>query len=155
MDEIANQFKEEYTELLSRYKEHLTNAQIMSILQSLTRKQIGFKDNPERFHDLDYAPGFPTVDELKTIKEIDAELKACKKDSAMYRMLKAKKFTMLYGGKWHNEEEAKTRRLCSPQEIAEADCDGDVYKCKNACGKLRMNTTNISDYQGADKCLDD
>ena len=44
MDEIANQFKEEYTELLSRYKEHLTNAQIMSILQSLTRKQIGFKD---------------------------------------------------------------------------------------------------------------
>lgn len=49
MEEIANQFKEEYTELLSRYKERLSNAQIMSILQSVTRKQIGFKDNSERF----------------------------------------------------------------------------------------------------------
>lgn len=48
MEEIASKFQEEYTELLSRYKEHLTNAQIMSILQSVTRKQIGFKDNPER-----------------------------------------------------------------------------------------------------------
>ena len=43
MEEIANRFKEEYTELLSRYKEHLTNAQIMSILQSVTRKQIDIK----------------------------------------------------------------------------------------------------------------
>lgn len=49
MEEIAQRFQEEYTELLSRYKEHLSNAQIMSILQSVTRKQIGFKDNPERF----------------------------------------------------------------------------------------------------------
>lgn len=49
MEEIASKFKEEYTELLSRYKEHLSNAQIMPILQSVTRKQIGFKDNPERF----------------------------------------------------------------------------------------------------------
>lgn len=48
MEEIAQQFKEEYTELLSRYKDRLTNPQIMSILQSVTRKQIGFKDNPER-----------------------------------------------------------------------------------------------------------
>lgn len=61
MEEIANWFKEEYTELLSRYKEHLTNAQIMSILQSVTKKQIGIKDNPER---LSYAKGFPTIDEL-------------------------------------------------------------------------------------------
>lgn len=52
MGEIANRFKEEYTELLSRYKEHLSNAQIMSILQSVTGKQIGIKDNPERFKGL-------------------------------------------------------------------------------------------------------
>lgn len=64
MQEIANRFKEEYTELLSRYKEHLSNAQIMSILQSVTKKQIGFKDNPERFKGLGYAKGFPIVDEL-------------------------------------------------------------------------------------------
>lgn len=49
MEEIAQQFKEEYTELLSRYKDRLTNPQIMSVLQSVTKKQIGFKDNPERF----------------------------------------------------------------------------------------------------------
>ena len=48
MQEIAQRFKEEYTELLSRYKEHLSNAQIMSILQSVTRKQISIRDNPER-----------------------------------------------------------------------------------------------------------
>ena len=65
MQEIANQFKEEYTELLSRYKEHLTNSQIMSILQSVTRKQIGFKDNPERFQGVGYAKGFPITDELE------------------------------------------------------------------------------------------
>lgn len=50
MEEIAKRFQEEYTELLSRYKEHLTNAQIMPILQSVTKQQIGFKDNPERFN---------------------------------------------------------------------------------------------------------
>lgn len=50
MEEIATRFQEEYTELLSRYKEHLSNAQIMSILQSVTKQQIGFKDNPERFN---------------------------------------------------------------------------------------------------------
>lgn len=49
MEEIATRFQEEYTELLSRYKEHLSNAQIMLILQSVTKKQIGFKDNQERF----------------------------------------------------------------------------------------------------------
>lgn len=50
MEEIAKRFQEEYTELLSRYKEHLSNAQIMPILQSVTKEQIGFKDNPERFN---------------------------------------------------------------------------------------------------------
>lgn len=64
MQEIANRFIGEYTELLSRYKEDLTNAQIMSILQSVTRKQIGFKDNPERFRGHSYATGFHIIDEL-------------------------------------------------------------------------------------------
>ena len=41
MQEIANRFKEEYTELLSRYKEDLTNAQIMSILQYVTPDWVG------------------------------------------------------------------------------------------------------------------
>lgn len=46
MEEIAQRFKEEFSELLSSYKEHLSNTRIISILQSVTRKQIGFKDNP-------------------------------------------------------------------------------------------------------------
>ena len=132
MEEIANQFKEEYTELLSRYKEHLTNAQIMSILQSVTRKQIGIKDNPERFKGYNYAKGFPIVDELE--------------------------------GKWKSEYEAQHitdaqdyafKHHCSVQEIAEADCDGDIRHCKNACGELRMNKTTISDCQGVDRCHKD
>ncbi len=49
MEEIAQQFKEEYTKLLSRYKDKLTNPQIMSVLQSVTRKQIGIRNKPERF----------------------------------------------------------------------------------------------------------
>lgn len=69
MEEIANRFKEEYTELLSRYKDNLTNAQIMSILQSVTRKLIGFKDNPGRFQGVGYAPGFPIIDELSEVEK--------------------------------------------------------------------------------------
>lgn len=75
MQEIANRFKEEYTELLSRYKEDLTNAQIMSILQSVTRKQIDFKDNPERFRGHSYAPGFPIIDELWNTPRTEASIK--------------------------------------------------------------------------------
>lgn len=64
MQEIAQRFKEEYTKLLSRYKEHLSNAQIMSILQSVTRKQIGIRDNPER------CPAFKEVNGLKVPAEL-------------------------------------------------------------------------------------
>ena len=71
MQEIASQFKEEYTELLSRYRDKLTNPQIMSVLQSVTRKLIGIKDNPERFQGVGFAPGFPIIDEL------DKKMKRC------------------------------------------------------------------------------
>lgn len=108
MDEIANRFKEEYTELLSRYKEHLTNAQVMSILQSVTRKQIGIKDNPERFQGYNYAKGFPLIDELEG--------------------------TWRYAGDMPNKSQVPQHH-CSPQETAEADCDGDICKCKNVCHK--------------------
>lgn len=66
MEEIAKRFKEEYTELLSRYKEHISNAQIMPILQSVTKEQIGFKDNPERFK---------VSPELLNLTESDSEFK--------------------------------------------------------------------------------
>lgn len=81
MEEIAERFKEEYTELLSRYKDKLTNPQIMSILQSVTKKQIGFKDNPERLermlnnavHNLADVNGLKVPAEL--LKEPDLEFK--------------------------------------------------------------------------------
>lgn len=47
MQEIANQFKEEYTELLSRYKSKLPNAQLMPIIQSITRKELCWTNNPD------------------------------------------------------------------------------------------------------------
>ena len=115
MQEIANRFKEEYTELLSRYKEHLSNAQIMSILQSVTKKQIGFKDNPERFKGLGYAKGFTIVDELNHM-HTEQDFKNA----------------------WKSEKEAEDliyKGHCSSQEIAEADCDGDIRHCNDACHK--------------------
>lgn len=137
MQEIANRFKEEYTELLSRYKEHLTNAQIMSILQSVTRKQIGIKDNPERFKGLDYAKGFPVIDEIQHLQtERDFE--------GIWKSVEEAQH-MIAEGALGRDAVAGIKHTCSPQEIAEADCCGDVYKCKNACGKLRMNTTTLSD----------
>lgn len=81
MEEIAEWFKEEYTELLSRYKDKLTNPQIMSVLQSVTKKQIGFKDNPERLermlnnavHNLADVNGLKVPAEF--LKEPDPEFK--------------------------------------------------------------------------------
>ena len=49
MEEIARQFREELQELLDRYKNRLTNPQIMHIAQPVFTKTIGIKDNPERF----------------------------------------------------------------------------------------------------------
>ena len=48
MSEIEQQFREELQELLDRYKDQLTNPQIMRIAQPIFTKTIGFKDNPER-----------------------------------------------------------------------------------------------------------
>lgn len=81
MEEIAKRFKEEYTELLLRYKEHLSNAQIMSILQSVTKKQIGFKDNPERFnitkeHLQQIMNSGPSFLEQHSFKHVDDNTKA-------------------------------------------------------------------------------
>lgn len=50
MEEIACQFREELQELLDRYKNRLTNPQIMHIAQPVFTKTIGFKDNPERIN---------------------------------------------------------------------------------------------------------
>ena len=119
MQEIANRFKEEYTELLSRYKEHLSNAQIMSILQSVTKKQIGFKDNPDRFKGYNYAKGFPIIDELEGTWRYAGDVP--NKSQVPQHIIDAQD----YAFKHH----------CSAQEIAEADCDGDIRHCKNACHK--------------------
>lgn len=50
MEEIARQFREELQELLDRYKNRLTNPQIMHIAQPVFTKAIGIKDNPERIN---------------------------------------------------------------------------------------------------------
>lgn len=52
MTETEQQFREELQELLDRYKDQLTNPQIMRIAQSVFTKTIGFKDSPERFIDI-------------------------------------------------------------------------------------------------------
>ncbi len=48
MKEIAQQFRKELQELLDRYKNRLTNPQIMRIAQPIFTKTIGIRDNPER-----------------------------------------------------------------------------------------------------------
>lgn len=47
MLETKQQFKEELQELLSRYKSKLSNAQLMPIIQSVTRKELGWTNRPE------------------------------------------------------------------------------------------------------------
>ena len=49
MSETEQQFREELQELLDRYKNQLTNPQIMHIAQPIFTKTIGFKDNSDRF----------------------------------------------------------------------------------------------------------
>ena len=50
MEEIAQQFREELQELIDRYKNRLTNPQIMHIVQPVFTKTIGIKDNSERIN---------------------------------------------------------------------------------------------------------
>ena len=50
MEEIVSQFREELQELLDRYKNRLTNPQIMHIVQSVFTETIGIKDSPERIN---------------------------------------------------------------------------------------------------------
>lgn len=111
MSEIERQFREELQELLDRYKDQLTNPQIMRIAQPIFTKTIGFKDNPERFRGVGYAKGFPIIDELE-------------------------------GSLGRDAVAGITNNTCSAQEIAEADCDGDIRHCNRAC------------YKGEFKCID-
>lgn len=146
MQEIANRFKEEYTELLSRYKEHLSNAQIMSILQSVTRKQIGIKDNPERFQGYYYAKGFPIVDELnhlQTAQDFKNEWKSEEEVRAKIGPVVTGRFSSkvpnIQQVPQHitDAQDYAFKHHCSAQEIAEADCDGDIRHCKDACRKRK------------------
>lgn len=47
MQEIAKQFKEEFSELLSRYKSQLPNASLMPLIQKTCREQLCWRNNPE------------------------------------------------------------------------------------------------------------
>ena len=69
MEEIANRFGEELQELLDRYKDQLTNPQIMRVAQHIFYETLSPKKHPERFQGLGYAPGFPIVDELEEAKK--------------------------------------------------------------------------------------
>ena len=133
MEEIAKQFGEELQELLDRYKDHLSTPTIMRIAQPIFKKTIGFRDNPERFKfkGLGYATGFPIIDELNHL-QTEQDFKYAWKSEKEVR-------AMVYKGH------------CSAQEIAEADCDGDIRHCKDTCGKLRMNKELEGDWVVRDK----
>lgn len=47
MQEIAKQFKEEFSELLSRYKSQLPSASLMSLIQKTCQEQLCWRNNPE------------------------------------------------------------------------------------------------------------
>ena len=47
MQEIAKQFKEEFSELLSRYKSQLPNASLMPLIQKICREQLCWRNNPD------------------------------------------------------------------------------------------------------------
>ena len=123
MQEIA-QFHEELTEIISRYQSKISARQLINTVSSVLCKQLDIKrasikwernKNPVFFG---YAKGSPVIDEL---------------EGSMGRDAVAGISDKVY------------KDPCSPQEIAEASCDGDIRHCKNACHKLRMNRTTISD----------
>ena len=47
MQEIAKHFKEEFTELLSRYKSQLPNNELVPLIQKTCREQLCWRNNPE------------------------------------------------------------------------------------------------------------
>lgn len=67
---IAEQFGKELQYLLDRYKNKMTTPEIMRIAQPIFTKTLGFKDNPERFKDIN---GLRVPAEL--LSEPDLELK--------------------------------------------------------------------------------
>ena len=97
MEEIAQQFKEELTEIISRYQPKIPAHQLVNTISSVLCKQLNIKRASIKwekkrcpvFMGFDYAKGFPIIDEIN----------------------------------------------CSSQEIAEADCDGDIRHCNNVCHK--------------------
>lgn len=85
MEEIARQFCEELQELLDRYKNRLTNPQIMHIAQPVFTKTIGFKDNPERLerifnnavHNLPIAETLRCPSQMIAEADCDGDIKKC------------------------------------------------------------------------------
>lgn len=141
MEEIASKFGEELQELLDRYKDHLTNPQIMRVAQHIFHETLSPEKHPERLKQMNLDPS-------KIIDIPDNKMKHC------------------FKGEWKSTEELEGsagrdavagisdkvykvykvyKGHCSSQQIAKANCDGDIRHCKNACGKLRMNKTTISD----------
>lgn len=114
MEEIANQFKEELQELLDRYKDKMSTPQIMRIAQPIFTKTIGIRDNPERFI------AHPSLTNKWSQEDLKGEWKSVKEAEAL-----------IYKGH------------CTSQEIAEADCDGDIRHCKDVCHKIQAKGVKL------------
>lgn len=144
MEEIVSKFGEELQELLDRYKDHLTNPQIMRVAQHIFHETLSPEKHPEHLKQMNLDPS-------KIIDIPDNKMKHCFKNEW-------KSIEELEGSMGRDAVAGVNDKVykghCSSQQIAEADCDGDIRHCKNACGKLRMNRTTISDYQGADRQSD-
>lgn len=144
MEEIAQQFREEYSELLSRYKDRLPNSVLIPIIQEITRKELAWINRPELAEKAKILLATMGTDVLAPRFEGVWRFAgdAPNESQAPQHVTDAQEYTL------HDLRSVQDRVFkhhCSSQEIAEADCDGDIRHCKNACGKLRMNKTTISD----------
>lgn len=108
MTETEKQFREELQELLDRYKDQLTNPQIMRIAQSIFTKTIGIRDNPER---------------LERIF-----------NNAVHGLVREHIQQITNSGPSLMEKYNLQGKLKYPAQMtAEADCDGDIKKCGKVC----------------------
>ena len=118
--DLLSQFAEEFQELISRYKNALTNAQLMNTMQKITRTELGFRNrlcDPKELNNKFIEYMRSVVDNRPNHLQTEQDFKNA----------------------WKSEKEVRDvvyKNHCTSQAITEAGCDGDIRHCKSSCNKL-------------------
>lgn len=139
----ATCYHDEIHKVISRYKNQIPLSQILSITNSVLREELEINLNLKPEEHLKHAihgHGFKYVcEDTLELPNVPAWIAE--------QMTESERAAF---AKWYNkiQNEIEANKLgdtlqsdkpfihhCSSQEIAEADCDGDIRHCKDACHK--------------------